>query len=99
VAALPALPALSAATTAMPAKAALLGLTQRGPERGARKASESDTMQRKPIPSSDEPLPVIGCGTWQGFDVAPASAEYGRLREVLLALFDAGGSVVDSSPM
>jgi len=57
------------------------------------------TMHRKPIPSSGEPLPVIGCGTWQGFDVAPGSAEYERLCEVPLALFDAGGSVVDSSPM
>ena len=57
------------------------------------------TMHRKPIPSSGEPLPVIGCGTWIGFDVSPRGAEYERLREVLLALFDAGGSVVDSSPM
>lgn len=56
-------------------------------------------MHRKPIPSSGEQIPIIGCGTWQGFDVAPAGAEYERLREVLLALFDAGGSVVDSSPM
>lgn len=56
-------------------------------------------MHRKPIPSSGEPLPVIGCGTWIGFDVSPRGAEYERLREVLLALFDAGGSVVDSSPM
>lgn len=56
-------------------------------------------MRRKPIPSSGEPLPVIGCGTWLGFDVAPGSAEYDRLRDVLLALFDAGGAVVDSSPM
>ncbi|MCD6681641.1 MAG: aldo/keto reductase [Burkholderiaceae bacterium] len=62
-------------------------------------ASRDVTMHRKPIPSSGEPLPVIGCGTWQGFDVAPTGAEYERLRQVLLALFDAGGSVVDSSPM
>jgi len=67
------------------------------------KASEdyrrSSPMLRKPIPSSGEPLPVIGCGTWINFDVSPGSAEYERLRDVLLALFDAGGSVVDSSPM
>jgi len=65
----------------------------------AKSAGTQPTMQRKPIPSSGEPLPVIGCGTWQGFDVSPGSAEYERLREVLLALFDADGSVVDSSPM
>src|SRR5690606_1666671 len=62
-------------------------------------ASRSSTMHRKPIPSSGEPLPVIGCGTWIAFDVSPRGARYERLREVLLALFDAGGSVVDSSPM
>jgi aryl-alcohol dehydrogenase-like predicted oxidoreductase len=42
---------------------------------------------------------VIGLGTWQGFDVAPDSAEYRRLPAVLEALFAAGGSVIDSSPM
>jgi len=56
-------------------------------------------MQRKPIPSSGEPLPVIGCGTYRGFDVRPAGAAYDRLRSVLDALFAAGGSAVDSSPM
>lgn len=57
-------------------------------------------MHRKPVPSSaGDSLPVVGCGTWINFDVAPGSAEYGRLREVLLALFEAGGAVVDSSPM
>lgn len=56
-------------------------------------------MLTRPIPASGEMLPVIGLGTWQGFDVAPGSAEYGRLPAVLWALFDAGGSVIDSSPM
>lgn len=56
-------------------------------------------MHRKPIPSSGELVPVVGCGTWINFDVSPRSAEYPQLREVLLALFAGGGSVVDSSPM
>ena len=56
-------------------------------------------MHTRPIPSSGEPLPVIGCGTYRGFDVSPQSAASGRLRQVLDALFVAGGSVVDSSPM
>jgi diketogulonate reductase-like aldo/keto reductase len=56
-------------------------------------------MQTRPIPSSGEQLPVIGCGTYRGFDVRPASAAYSRLRSVLDALFAAGGSAVDSSPM
>lgn len=56
-------------------------------------------MLTRPIPASGETLPVIGLGTWQGFDVTPGSAEYRRLPAVLQALFDAGGSVIDSSPM
>lgn len=56
-------------------------------------------MHRRPILSSGEPLPVIGCGTYRGFDVGQESAAYGRLSEVLAALFASGGSVIDSSPM
>ena len=56
-------------------------------------------MHTRPIPSSGEQLPVIGCGTYRGFDVGPQSAAYRRLHPVLDALFTAGGCVVDSSPM
>lgn len=59
----------------------------------------SETMHARPIPSTGEPLPVIGCGTYMGFDRSPGSAEFARLPGVLDALFDAGGTVVDSSPM
>jgi len=56
-------------------------------------------MQTRPIPPTGEPLPVIGLGTYQGFDVAPGSAAYAQLPDVLRALFAAGGSLIDSSPM
>jgi len=56
-------------------------------------------MHTRLIPSSQEALPVIGCGTWIGFDQRPGSAEYARLGGVLQALFDAGGRLIDSSPM
>lgn len=56
-------------------------------------------IHTRPIPSSGEPLPVIGCGTYLGFDRSPGSAGFSRLPAVLDALFDAGGTVVDSSPM
>jgi diketogulonate reductase-like aldo/keto reductase len=56
-------------------------------------------MHTKPIPSSGEQLPVIGCGTYRGFDVERGSAAFGRLHKVLDALFRADGSVIDSSPM
>jgi diketogulonate reductase-like aldo/keto reductase len=56
-------------------------------------------MNQRPIPSSGEPLPVIGCGTYVGFDQAPGSAGYAELPGVLEALLAAGGKVLDSSPM
>ncbi|WP_432725886.1 aldo/keto reductase [Variovorax sp. W6] len=56
-------------------------------------------MNTRPIPSTKEALPVIGCGTWIGFDQRPGSEEYARLPGVLDALFAAGGTVIDSSPM
>lgn len=56
-------------------------------------------MQQRTIPSSGAQLPVIGLGTWLGFDIGGRRAELPRRGEVLQALFDAGGRVVDSSPM
>ena len=56
-------------------------------------------MQTRVIPSTGEQLPVIGCGTWQGFDVDDDPAARKPLAAVLRTLFEAGGSVVDSSPM
>jgi aryl-alcohol dehydrogenase-like predicted oxidoreductase len=56
-------------------------------------------MHTRPIPSSGEQLPVIGCGTYRGFDVAPGGAAFRQLPGVLDALFAAGGSMIDSSPM
>jgi diketogulonate reductase-like aldo/keto reductase len=60
--------------------------------------AESRMHQRK-IPSSGEMLPVVGCGTWRTFDVGASPRERAPLAEVLRLLFEAGGSVVDSSPM
>ncbi|WP_408633907.1 aldo/keto reductase, partial [Polaromonas glacialis] len=56
-------------------------------------------IDTRPIPATGEALQVIGCGTYIGFDVAPGSPGYAQLPGVLDALFAAGGSVLDSSPM
>ncbi|OUM03018.1 aldo/keto reductase [Variovorax sp. JS1663] len=53
----------------------------------------------RPIPSTGETLPLIGCGTWLGFDASPGTPERRRLPGVLDALFAAGGRLIDSSPM
>ncbi|NUU01672.1 aldo/keto reductase [Herbaspirillum robiniae] len=62
-------------------------------------AMAEDRMQQRRIASGAESLPVIGCGTYIGFDVAPGSEEYRRLPDVVDALLAAGGAVFDSSPM
>jgi aryl-alcohol dehydrogenase-like predicted oxidoreductase len=61
--------------------------------------AQTSRILRRPIPSSGEPLPVVGVGTWQTFDVDASAPERAELKEVLRLLVEAGGSVVDSSPM
>jgi diketogulonate reductase-like aldo/keto reductase len=56
-------------------------------------------MLTRPIPQSGEPLPVIGIGTWQTFDVRPDRGALDQRREVLRTLFEHGARVIDSSPM
>ena len=62
-------------------------------------AAALPTMQTRTIPSTREPLPVVGCGTWVGFDVPDDPAATAKLAAVVDALFAAGGTVLDSSPM
>jgi diketogulonate reductase-like aldo/keto reductase len=57
------------------------------------------TMSKRPVPSTGEALPVVGCGTWRTFDVGENASARAGLADVLRVLFDAGGSVIDSSPM
>jgi diketogulonate reductase-like aldo/keto reductase len=56
-------------------------------------------MITRPIPRTGEALPVIGLGTWQTFDVGAEVKARAPLRRVLGHLLDAGGRVIDSSPM
>ena len=56
-------------------------------------------MHTRLIPSTKEQLPVVGCGTYRTFDVGTAPEERAPLTAVLQVLFDAGGSLIDTSPM
>jgi aryl-alcohol dehydrogenase-like predicted oxidoreductase len=56
-------------------------------------------MLTRPIPSSNEPLPVLGLGTWQVFDIGQERAALEQRKEVLRLLVAAGGKVIDASPM
>jgi diketogulonate reductase-like aldo/keto reductase len=56
-------------------------------------------MLTRPIPSSNEPLPILGLGTWQAFDIGAERAALDQRKEVLRLLFAAGGKMIDASPM
>ena len=56
-------------------------------------------MLKRPVPSSDEMLPVVGLGTWIQFDAGTSEAERQPLREVLRHMAEKGGRTIDSSPM
>lgn len=56
-------------------------------------------IRTRPIPVSDEQVPVIGMGTWQTFDVDDDPELVAARARVLKTFFDRGGSMVDSSPM
>src|SRR5438093_528728 len=63
-----------------------------------RAASAEGEPTLRPIHSSGERLPAIGLGTWITFDVTDPAARVAR-GAILRAFFDAGGRLVDSSPM
>jgi len=72
-----------------------LGLTAAGDHH--RVAAEP--MLMRAIPASGERLPVIGMGSWITFDVGDDPTHRAVRAEVLRTFFDAGGTVIDSSPM
>lgn len=61
--------------------------------------SQNDQIMKRAIPSTGEKIGVVGLGTWQTFDVGNSSSAQEPLKEVLKALVDGGGNVIDSSPM
>ncbi len=72
---------------------ALLGLA------GTQSLFADEPMLTRRIPATGEALPVIGLGTYNVFDVAGQAEEIESRRAILDALRQAGGSVIDTSPM
>ena len=67
---------------------------------GQARASGADRpLLTKAIPGSGERLPVIGMGSWLTFDVGTNALLRAERLEVLRAFFEAGGAMIDSSPM
>lgn len=62
-------------------------------------AAADEPPLTRPIPKSGERLPVVGMGSWITFDVGDDRAARDRRGEVLHRFFEAGGGLVDSSPM
>jgi diketogulonate reductase-like aldo/keto reductase len=63
------------------------------------KGSSASGLLERRIPRSGEPLPSVGLGTWQAFDVAGDARGMAEAKEALKVLVELGGRVVDSSPM
>ena len=51
------------------------------------------------IPRTGERLPALGFGTWQVLDVAARGADYDAAHAAVRGFLEAGGRVIDSSPM
>jgi diketogulonate reductase-like aldo/keto reductase len=62
-------------------------------------ASQDAAIITRPIPSSGERLPVVGLGSWITFNVGDDAVARDACTEVMRAFFDAGGRMIDSSPM
>lgn len=56
-------------------------------------------MLTRPIPTTGEEIPAVGLGTWIGFDIGHDEEDRASRTDVLNALFNTGGTVIDSSPM
>ena len=67
---------------------------------GVRRAfAEGNGMIERAIPASGEQVPVIGMGTSGTFDVGAGADSRAPLRDVLEVFYEAGGTLIDTSPM
>jgi diketogulonate reductase-like aldo/keto reductase len=62
-------------------------------------AAQPGSVLTRAIPSTGESLPLIGLGTWITFNVGNDSEARDSCAEVMRAFFEAGGRLIDSSPM
>lgn len=63
------------------------------------KAASREKLISKPIPSSGEAIPVIGLGSSRTFNVGEDIDARDSCAEVIRYFLDAGGRMIDSSPM
>lgn len=61
--------------------------------------AQSARPATRAIPSSGETIPLVGLGSWITFNVGDDRAARDASTEVMRAFFQAGGRLIDSSPM
>lgn len=82
---------LTRATAAVAGSVLLAGMRPAG-------AAEMPPMLMRKIPSTGEPVPVIGMGTSGSFEIQAGTAEYQALKEVVKRFFGAGATLIDTAP-
>jgi diketogulonate reductase-like aldo/keto reductase len=61
--------------------------------------AQAGPSARRPIPSTREEIPIVGLGTWITFNVGGDPVLRDECAGVMAAFFEAGGRMIDSSPM
>jgi diketogulonate reductase-like aldo/keto reductase len=59
----------------------------------------ASTVRTRAVPSTGEALPVMGLGSWITFNVGRDRTALDNCTEVVRSFFDAGGRMIDCSPM
>jgi diketogulonate reductase-like aldo/keto reductase len=65
---------------------------------GGRAWSQTQAINTKKIPKTGEVVPAIGLGTYLTFDILPGKPR-GHILEIMKRFYDAGGRVIDTSPL
>jgi diketogulonate reductase-like aldo/keto reductase len=79
--------------------AAASGASQAWPTLAQLTSAVVPPSRLRPIPSSGDLLPCVGLGSWITFNVGNDATLRSQCAEVMRAFFEAGGRLIDSSPM
>ncbi len=77
----------------------VVGVSSLAPSIALQAIDAKNYMARRIIPSTGELLPVIGLGTSRVFDTNLSEKSLNPRKEIVKALLDHGGSLIDTSPM
>ena len=77
----------------------VVGVSSLTPSMALQAIDAKNYMAQRIIPSTGELLPVIGLGTSRVFDTNLSEKSLNPRKEIVKALLDHGGSLIDTSPM